>query len=502
MKLQLPLYGRVLGWFFLNLALLAVAIWAVFRTEFKLEPLLGSMARERVMPVAESLMGELRERPRGDWGKILERFGEAYGIGFLLVDETGQSIAGESVALPEAVKERLRQPGGGAPENPMREGGGRPGGPAEERWEGPGHGREAGGTPGRPPGMGGRRRNAGVAPQFLRSRSPDRYWFILHVGPPGGMDRRPLRLLMVSNSISANGLFFDPKPWVLGGAGVLIFSVLWWIPFVRGITKELGLMTRNTQRIAEGRFDLDTGSGRGDELGRLDGAIRQMASRLDGFVHGQRRFLGDIAHELCSPLARMEMALAVLEQRADARQQEYVADVREEVREMSSLVNELMSFSKAGIRGISNELVAVNLKEVVDAVVARESSGAVGIRVDVPADCSVRAEPKLLTRALANLLRNAVRHAGTSGPIQIVAESEAGRVAVSVLDEGPGVPIEALGRLGEPFYRPDAARARETGGFGLGLAIVRTCAEACQGTVEFANRQPKGFRATLRLGRV
>lgn len=214
MKLKVPLYGRVLVWFFLNLALLAAAIWGVFNAEFKIEPLLGSMARERVMPVAESLLGELRERPRADWTKILERFGGAYGIRFLLVDDAGQSVAGEPIQLPEAVLERMRQPGPGAQENLGREAGVRPGAGGDDRWEGPGPGpgHDSPGAAGRPFGMAGRRRNAGIPPQFVRSRSPDRYWFILHVGPPLTMDRRPMRLLMVSDSISANGLFFDPKP--------------------------------------------------------------------------------------------------------------------------------------------------------------------------------------------------------------------------------------------------------------------------------------------------
>ena len=89
-----------------------------------------------------------------------------------------------------------------------------------------------------------------------------------------------------------------------------------------------------------------------------------MSARLREFFTGQKRFLGDIAHELCSPLARMEMALGILDQRADEKQRAYVADVREEVRHMSGLVNELLSFSKAGVRGRNVELSAVPLAEL------------------------------------------------------------------------------------------------------------------------------------------
>lgn len=113
----------------------------------------------------------------------------------------------------------------------------------------------------------------------------------------------------------------------------------------------------------------------------------------------------------------------------------------------------------------------------------------------------VQADPELLARAIGNLLRNALRYAGHAGPVTLRAVAEGDHVSVTIADVGPGVPPEALPKLGEPFFRPDAARTREEGGTGLGLAIVRTCAEACRGTVTFRNRQPTGLEAELKLRR-
>ena len=76
---------------------------------------------------------------------------------------------------------------------------------------------------------------------------------------------------------------------------------------------------------------------------------------------------------------------------------------------------------------------------------------------------------------------------------------ESDRVVVVVEDNGPGVPASDLDRLGEPFFRPELARTRESGGVGLGLAIVRSSVNACGGEVRFANRTPRGFRAEIRL---
>src|SRR5690606_10296674 len=118
-------------------------------------------------------------------------------------------------------------------------------------------------------------------------------------------------------------------------AGMVTLGVsgLFWLPFVRAMTRDIGRMMRQTQRIAAGRFDARLDMRREDELGRLADAIDRMASRLDAFVAGQRRFLGDAAHELCSPLARMQAALALIETRLECGEEvdAYLRDLCEEI---------------------------------------------------------------------------------------------------------------------------------------------------------------------------
>jgi two-component system, OmpR family, sensor histidine kinase CpxA len=191
------------------------------------------------------------------------------------------------------------------------------------------------------------------------------------------------------------------------------------------------------------------------------------------------------------------MALGILEQRADDRQRPYVDDLREEIQHMSGLVNELLSFSKASLRGQSLELRAVPLAEVVRKVVAREGESG-QIETQVAENLAVLAEPELLGRALGNLIRNAIRYAGAAGPIKIEARRAGDEITVLVTDSGPGLPAEALEHLFEPFYRADAARTRETGGAGLGLAIVKSCLDACQARINCRNLA-KGFQAEIVL---
>lgn len=505
MKPRFPLFARILVWLFLNLTVLALVGFVILRGSIRVEALFTGPLGDRVQKVADTIAAELRERPRTDWDGILARYQETYGVDFLVFRDDHQQLAGPNTVLPPEVMERLAirrrpplPPDGEPRHGPDSRGPGEPrggpgfrGGPPPDDAPPPGGGRE-----------GVRRGPRGPAPPryYVRSTTAPGHWMILPLAIDTGRmpPPPPVRLILHAPTLSAGGLFLDYTPWVWAMGGAVLFSVLWWLPFVGRITRSLGQMTAATEGIAEGRFDVSIDGRRTDELGRLGQAISRMAVRLEGFVTGQKRFLGDIAHELCTPLARMEMALGVLEQRADAAQLEYVNDVRDEVRQMSGLVNELLSFSKAGLRGREVPLVSVPLRDLVERVIGRDAGG-VEVQVDMMPDLRVMAESELLARALGNLVRNATRYAGAAGPIMITARAAGGAVEVAVQDVGGGVPEEAIARLGEPFFRPDSARTREQGGTGLGLAIVRSCVEACRGTVQFHNREPRGFEAVIRL---
>jgi two-component system sensor histidine kinase CpxA len=309
----------------------------------------------------------------------------------------------------------------------------------------------------------------------------------------------PTTLIIESPNLAGNGLLFDFKPWIYAGGAAFAVSLLLWFPLVRGITRSITRMRQATAQIAEGRLDARVELRRSDELGSLAESINRMAGRLEGFVSGQKRFLGDTAHELCAPIARIQMALGILEQRADETQRDYVDDLREEVQHMSALVNELLSFSKASLRQKQLQLEPVDLNEMARKVVAREADDGASVKVEIPEGLKVLAEPELLARSVANLVRNALRYAGDAGPIEIRARPVEQGVELMIADQGRGVPEEALEKIFDPFYRLDASRNRETGGIGLGLAIVKTCVEACQAKVTARNRQPQGLEVCILL---
>ena len=226
-----------------------------------------------------------------------------------------------------------------------------------------------------------------------------------------------------------------------------------------------------------------------------------MAARLSGFVHGQRRFLGDISHELNSPLARMNFALTILEDRVDEKNRAYVADVKEEVELMSKLVSELLVYSKAGIKTAAAECEIINLKPLVELAATRETAiENANLKIEIADDLKIFGRGELLVRAFSNVIRNAIRYAGAAGEISIAAAKiENEKVEITFADCGAGVPANALDKIFDPLYRVENHRSRQSGGTGLGLAIVKTCVEACGGKVHAENRATRGLAVKILL---
>jgi len=421
-------------------------------------------AINRVLSVAGDLSEALAETSVQGRTEVLERFSREYGVEFYLIDTSGQSLTERPVRLPpeflQELTQRFREPPR-LPRGPLR----------------------------RPVIFG------------ATGRRPSRYWMGFPTRIRSVEDPKPVTavLVVVSDSFLGNQLFFDPKPWLALTVALTIVFALIWVPFIRNLTRAVREMTQATGRIAEGQFDTRLDVRRADEVGQLASAINRMTVQLSGFVKGQKRFLADIAHELCAPIARMQVALGILEQRADERTRDYVIDVKDDAQHMSALIDELLSFSKAGIQAAETELVPVKVAETVQRVVEREATSDARIEASVLKDVAVLANPECLFRALSNLVRNAIRYAGHAGPISVSARNEGRETVITVADRGPGIPDGALDDVFAPFFRLDRSRGRDSGGTGLGLAIVKACVEACKGSVRAHNRQPSGLEVEIRL---
>ncbi len=265
----------------------------------------------------------------------------------------------------------------------------------------------------------------------------------------------------------------------------------------RYLTRPIHRLTSAAETLASG--DLAhrvkvTGPAEVEELGR---AFNDMASSLSEAELLRRRLVGDVAHELRTPIASLRaqaegMAEGVLEV-DDAR----LSSVVEDAVQLSILVDQLQELSVAEAGRLQYSVDEFDL----EAVVARETERARDVArdgVEVGADCRegtvVRADGERIAQVIRNLLSNAVRHTD-SGSIVVGCTATADGVDVVVSDTGEGIPEADLPYVFERFYRADAARARETGGAGIGLALARRIVEDHGGRMWLESERGEGTTA-------
>jgi two-component system sensor histidine kinase CpxA len=259
-----------------------------------------------------------------------------------------------------------------------------------------------------------------------------------------------------------------------------------------------------------------------------------MAEKIESLINSQRRLLGDISHELRSPLARLNVALELARQRAGADATSALERIQREAETLNEMIGQLLALTRleSGAEEIrkSEFDLALLVREIADDADFEARSRKRSVKLQAVASCTIVGNEQLLRRAVENVVRNAMQYtaAGTEVEVKLdcldasVAGSdnrssntkykaqgskvtESGfepnqRMAViSVRDHGAGVPENALAEIFRPFYRVDDARDREAGGVGLGLAIAERAVRLHGGSVAAANVATGGLVVTIVL---
>ncbi|HXH94848.1 MAG TPA: ATP-binding protein [Thermoanaerobaculia bacterium] len=277
---------------------------------------------------------------------------------------------------------------------------------------------------------------------------------------------------------------------------ILILSGVACFVLARHFAAPLTQLGAAANAVADGRLETRVSErigARRDEVGTLARDFNRMAERIEALVAGQRRLLGDVSHELRSPLARLTVALTLARRQPDPA--EYLDRIELEAQRLDLLVGQLLLLARIE-SGVEIARSEVDLTAIVQEVVsdgdfeARASERAVVLE---EADaCTITGNPDLLRSAIENIVRNAIRHTAAGTEVAVMLRTTSDSVTVTVRDHGGGLAEEILDHLFEPFRSA-------SGGAGLGLAIAERVVHMHGGSAEASNAADGGVAVRITL---
>lgn len=326
---------------------------------------------------------------------------------------------------------------------------------------------------------------AGRGPPF-RGKDLESGRFGKH-GPPG---RLPLEMLILLITVSL---------FVTGLISYLLSSYLVTpIQRVRSATKKLSAGDLSV-RVSS------TVSPRKDELGGLGKDFDLMAERLESLMSSQQRMLRDVSHELRTPLARLQVALELARTKSKDITKDEHDRIEYESQRLNHLIGKILELVRMEQRESTITLTDENVAEVVRQVVKDANFEAIkqnkGVKLIADEDCNIAINGELLSSAIENIVRNAVKYTPENTRVEVSIEkySEEENLRITVRDFGPGVPSESLEYLFEPFYKIRSREDVDSSGYGIGLTIAERAIRLHNGTISAKNGKGSGLTITIEL---
>jgi len=282
--------------------------------------------------------------------------------------------------------------------------------------------------------------------------------------------------------------------------------IAYWI--ARRITAPLRGLIPAIDRLGQGELGTQAPVLTKDEYGKVAVAFNSMSSQLQRNEDVRRNLVADVAHELRTPLTIVRGKLDALQQSGSAIEPENLLPLQDELIRLSRLVDDLHLLSLAEARKLPLEKKPTDVDSLIQRVMQHVRPDAEEKRIDLTlenlaSEQRIELDANRMTQVLLNLLVNAIRYTPEGGSVRVVLEDcrdgDMDFLRISVSDTGVGMEPEQLGQIFNRFYRTDEARARNSGGMGLGLAIAKEFVVAHQGTLAAASTLGQGTVFTVEL---
>jgi signal transduction histidine kinase len=300
--------------------------------------------------------------------------------------------------------------------------------------------------------------------------------------------------------------FDDAVRNALLAAGVIAVAASLVVSFaVSGaIARPVTRLVRAARRIAQGHYTERVPEGGTGEIGELAATFNAMSGSLEATEARRVQLVGDVAHELRTPLSTLDGYLEGLQDGVVTPGDETWRLLRTETARLTRLVDDLQELWRAEARQLPLKIETMEASAVAGEVLERFAQQAATRRItleaNVPPGLTLRADRDRLVQILANYLANAIRYSPDGAAVDVRARRMGDTVEVAVVDHGAGLSPEQQARVFERFYRVDRSRSRALGGSGIGLAIARALATAMDGRVGVESSGPgKGSRFSVTL---
>ncbi len=275
------------------------------------------------------------------------------------------------------------------------------------------------------------------------------------------------------------------------GAGILLS---------RWISQSISRVGDASARLAAGDLSARAPVGGANEIAGLAASFNTMAASIEQLFDARRELVAWASHDLRTPLASMQAMIEAIEDGL-ATTEDYLPILREQVRTLTVLVDDLFELARIDAGALTLELQQLSVSALVDSALRLLQPEAAARKVDLVAhsdgETTAPVAPDKIERVLFNLVTNALRHTPSDGSVAVNVARRDHEVLVSVEDTGSGLEPEAVSRMFERFWRAD--RARSQAGMGLGLAIARGLVEAHGGRIWAENRESGGARVSFTL---